>query len=103
LFFFGVLVDWYSKLQSVVRWNGVFSLSYTVVCGVRQGGVLSPFLFNMYVDQLISDLPSMNVGCYVSKEYFGCIMYADDLILLSPSILGLQHMLDVCCKFGAEC
>ena len=37
----------------------------------------------------------MNVECYVNKEYFGCIMYADDLILLSPSILDLQDMLDV--------
>jgi len=100
--FLRVLVDWYSILQSVVRLNDVFSLSYIVVCGVRQGVVLSPFLFNIYVDQLISDLSSMNVGCYVNKEYFGCIMYADDLILLSPSILGLQDMLDVCCEFGAD-
>jgi len=37
-----------------------------------------------------------------NKEYFGCIMYADDLILLSPSILGSQDILDGCCKFGAD-
>ena len=90
-----VLINWYGKLQSVVRWNGVFSSSFTVTCGVRchQGGVLSPFLFNIYVDQLIDDICSKNVGCYVSKGFFGCIMYADDLILLSPSVIGLQDML----------
>jgi len=47
-----VLVNWYGKLQSVVRWNCVFSSSFTVTCDVRQGGVLSPFLFNIY-DMLI--------------------------------------------------
>jgi len=42
--------------------------------------------------------PLKNVGI----KYFGCIMYADDLILLSPPVMGLQDMLDVCCKFGSD-
>jgi len=97
-----VLINWYGKLQSLVRWNGVFSSSFTVTCGARQGGVLSPFLFNIYVDQLIDDICSKNIGCYVNKGFFGCIMYADDLILLSPFVIGLQHMLNVCYKFGSD-
>jgi len=56
----------------------------------------------VYVDQLTDDICSKNVGCYINNKYFGCIMYADDLILLSPSGIGLQDMLNVCYKFGCD-
>jgi len=51
--FIGVLVNCYSKLWSSVRWNGTLSPLFKVNCGVRQGGILLPILFNLYVDELI--------------------------------------------------
>ena len=51
-----VLCDWYDKLYAMVRWNVVTSSMFSVKCGVRQGGVLSPWLFNIYVDDLIIEL-----------------------------------------------
>ena len=41
-------------------------------------------------------LRSTNAGCHIAEVFIGCIMYADDLILLSPCVAGLQNMLDVC-------
>ena len=67
---------------------------FKVLSGVRQGGILSLILFNMYVDDLIEALKANGDGCDVRKCYIGCIMYADDLLLLSPSVTGLQRMLD---------
>jgi len=98
--FIRVLHNWYSKLVSVVKWNGVFSYPFSVYCGVRQGGVLSPLLFNIYVDDLIHQLEASNYGCYVFGKFFGCIMYADDLLLLSASVTGLQQMLHICHSFA---
>ena len=69
-------------------------------CGVRQGGVVSPFLFNLYVDELIYELEASDAGCCVCGKFFGCI--ADDLLLLSASVSGLRYMLDICYKFGVE-
>jgi hypothetical protein len=72
------------------------------VSGVRQGGILSPILFNVYVDDMIVNLRCngdmcCHVGIVVSLVVR--VMYADDLLLLSPSILGLHKMLDICCQY----
>jgi len=45
--FINVLFDWYRRLISCVRWNGVFSLELRVTGGVLKGGILSPFMFNI--------------------------------------------------------
>ena len=45
-----VLIDWYGKLFCVVKWNGSFSSWFCVKSGVKQGGILSPFLFNICID-----------------------------------------------------
>jgi hypothetical protein len=100
--FINILACWYNKLYSCVRWNSLFSAFFKVSCGVRQGGILSPTLFNIYADDLIDDLSSSGSGCHVNKIFFGCIMYADDIILLSPSVIGLQCMLDICFEFGVK-
>jgi hypothetical protein len=97
------LACWYSKLHAVVRWNASFSEKFQVCCGVRQGGILSPLLFNVYVDDLIQELSTDGFGCHISQTFFGCIMHADDILLLSPSIHGLQCMLDRCNVYGRKC
>ena len=58
--------------------------------GVRQGGVLSAHLFNIYVDNILNRLESC--GCVMAGLRLGSFMYADDLILLSPSIFELHLM-----------
>jgi len=96
-----IVKNWYYKLSAVVRWNGVLSYKFRVRCGVRQGGVLSPFLFNIYVDDLICCMESSNLGCQINGMFLGCIMYADDILLMSTSVLTLQSMLDICHDYMA--
>jgi len=98
--FIKVISCWYSKLYSSVRWNSYIGAQFKVLSGVRQGGILSPILFNMYVDDLIEALKANGDGCHVRNCYIGCIMYADDLLLLSPSVTGLQRMLDICSAYS---
>jgi len=69
-----VLCNWYDKLYATVRWNGAISHVFPVKCGVRQSGVLSPWLFNLNVDDFILQLESSNTGCHVSGKFFGSIM-----------------------------
>ena len=69
--------------------------------GVRQGAVSSPILFCVYINDLIVQLRNLKVGCQLNCVYLGIWVYADDIILLSPSRSGLQLMTNVCEKFAS--
>jgi len=45
--------------------------------GIRQGGILSPLLFNIYIDSVIHALRVSDLGCHLVDVYVGCIAYAD--------------------------
>jgi len=86
-----VLVHWYSLSTAVVKWQSVCSYVFQLHSGVRQGGVLSPVLFGVYVNSLIYALISSGLGCHVAGVHVGCVMYADDLLLMSGSLHNLQY------------
>ena len=91
-----VKVHWYDKTFSRVRWGDCLSHSVCVRSGIRQGSILSLMLFNIYINSLIGALRSSVLGCHLGSEYIGCIAYADDIILLSASLINLQKVLDTC-------
>ena len=74
----------------MVKWENSYSYACSVKCGVWQGGMLSSVLFNVYFNVLVKSLERSKLGCHVYGEYFGCIVYADDVILLSASVINLQ-------------
>ena len=61
--FIEVLVNWFGKLHSFVRWNEKISSSFTITLGVRQRGILSPILFAICVDDLLANLENSKTGC----------------------------------------
>ena len=95
-----ILIYWYSNLTSIVRWNNALSDSFDVLSGVRQGGVLSPYLFSVYIDDLIIALRNLKIGCHIIDIFIACIVYADDICLLAPSRSALQLLLTTCENYG---
>ena len=95
-----VLCNWYSKLYYAVRWNSALSAQFAVFSGVRQGSCLSPAISNVFMNVFIKQLKQLGVGCYISSLFLGCILYADDILLLSPSVIGLQTILDKCSEIA---
>ena len=55
-----------------------------------------PILFCVYIDGIVQRLESSKFGCSLGGCYIGCILYADDLVLISSSICDLQKMIDLC-------
>lgn len=82
------LVYWLSNNWSCVKWSNSFSSNFKICLGVRQGSVLSPFLFAIYLDD-IADHRSNGRFSYI-------ILYADDILLLSSSLHELQNLLHIC-------
>lgn len=91
-----ILQNWFSKSFCTVKWNNTFSQSFQILAGVRQGGVLSPILFSVYVDSILIKL--QNRGCFLQGLNLGSLMYADDLVLLASSVSELQDMINICCN-----
>lgn len=94
--FIATLQEWYSKCSTSVKWGDFVSLPFNVTSGVRQGGILSPCLFAIYIDDLHHRLEKSGFGCCIGYVYCGCILYADDILLLASSVIAMQSMLDIC-------
>ena len=73
-----------------VSYNECFSSSWNVVRGVREGGVISAFLFNIYINDIFDCISQIDVGCKLGISRINVMAYADDMILLSPSVKSLQ-------------
>ena len=47
-------------------------------------------------------LSETKVGCALGKTMVNHLAYADDLVILSPSVKGLQKLLNICSEYGEE-
>jgi hypothetical protein len=92
----------YTKQECCIKWADAKSDKFFVHNGVKQGGVLSPFLFNIYLDVLLHSLEAEGFGCHIGNTYTGALAYADDIVLLSPTITSLKQQLLICEKFSAD-
>jgi len=83
-----ILECWLSRCYSCVKWYDAWSYPFIVNFGVRQGSVLSPFLFAIYVDDLTRS-PLLTRGMFI-------VLYADDILLIAPSVCMLDKLLKIC-------
>ena len=70
--------------------------------GVRQGGILSPRLFSVYIDDLSKALSKANIGCHLDSVCTNHLFYADDSVLLAPFPVALNQLLDICEKYSQD-
>ena len=85
-----------------IKWNDSLSNKCKISNGVKQGGCVSPSLFNIYLNNLILNLRNSSIGCKHGSEYMGVCRYADDLSLLCPSFTGIKEMLSICEKYARK-
>ena len=88
-----LLFNWYSKLSSCVMHSGLVSSEFSVLQGVRQGGVLSPWLFLIYNNDIPQVLSLSSDGLVIGPSSCDSVLVADDVALLSVRVNGLQRMI----------
>ena len=89
-----LLRNWYSKLTSRVIFDGAPSSEFPILQGVRQGGVLSPWLFMIFNNDLPQVLNECNESLWLNNLRCNPILVADDIAILSTRVKGLQIMLN---------
>lgn len=102
LYLIGILHCWFSTQQFCAKWGNVLSHSFGSSNGLRQGGILSPHLFNVYTDELNVRLNALPIGCTVNGFTINNLCYADDMVLISPSAEGLQRLINTCSLYAAQ-
>ena len=90
----------YTQQEIMVRWQETLSERHGISNGVKQGGVLSPWLFTVYMDELLQRLSMVDGGCRIGCMYAGALCYADDIVLLAPTSTALDRMLRVVENFA---
>ena len=75
---------------------------FSIKAGVRQGGILSPVFYCLYVDDLVEILSNLCVGCHLKEVFLSVLLYADDMALVSPSLKGLQILLTATEQYCAK-
>lgn len=102
--FFDILREMYKSLLSCIRVNNEFSDYFECPAGVRQGCVMSPTLFSMFINQLathINDAGVHGVQLLPNLMELFILLFADDVALLSTTPGGLQcqlNTLSTCCR-----
>jgi hypothetical protein len=96
------LIFVYQQQYAWVRWGNTQSEVFGIANSTRQGSVLSPALFTVYIQELLDRLQAAGVGCFMGNTYVGAVAWADDLLLTSPSRSAMQHMLDIASSYAGE-
>ena len=92
----------YTSQTLQVKWGNSVSRKFNCLNGVKQGGVLSPILFCIYMDELLNKLNNCGVGCFIGNRLVGALCYADDLTLICPSRRAKSLLLNICEDFAVE-
>ena len=95
-----LLATWYSSQSLVVKWSNFLSKPFNVTNGVRQGGILSPVFYNLYIDELSLKLTQLGVGCKFNNTILNHLFYADDTVLMASSPAALQNLISTCEQYG---
>ena len=86
--------DIYSDCKCRLNINGILSEEFVSLCGVRQGDVLSPTLFGIFINDIVEDLKHIDSGIVIDNEVINCLLYADDLALISDTEEHMQDLLN---------
>ncbi len=95
-----ILHQYYDESFAVVNVEGFRSSAFKIDEGVKQGGILSSFLFNFFLDDLLNRLLSMIIGALLGDVNASAIAYCDDILLLASNEGQMQRLINCCADYA---
>ena len=89
-----IIMSMYECVKTCIYVDGKTSSPIYSKLGVRQGECLSPFLFAIYVNDLESNLASVDTGIQILHVKLFVLFYADDAVIFANSSTELQGAID---------
>ena len=88
-----LLIMHYLRNQTArIIWNDAKGDYFNIEEGVRQGGILSPFLLKLYLNSVISAVSEMEIGCRLGFTRINILAYADDIVLIADTNENLDRL-----------
>ena len=85
-----VLKGIYNKVESTVLLGDYRTDFFDIVLGLRQGCILSPLLFNLFVNDLKDILDKLNKGIKLGNMNVSMLSFADDIVVMAESKKDLE-------------
>ena len=97
-----LLYNYYACSQIVVKVDGCISNPIRTTQGIKQGGVLSGYLFNYFMDDLINECLNLKLGARIGELNLSCVAYCDDVNLLSTVKSHMDKLLAACFDYAED-
>ena len=97
-----LLRSWYQSTTCTVLWDGEQSHPFSTRQGVKQGAVLSPLLYRLFVNDLLLELEHSGLSVRIGSVFCGAPMYADNHILIACSPEDLQSMINFVAQYATR-
>ena len=96
------IYNYYKTSKGRVKIDGELSNEFEITEGVKQGGILSLYLFNYFINDLLKEIEEQRLGANIGDHDIGLISYCDDLIIISPFVSHANKMIKLCENFASE-
>lgn len=93
--FISAVQSLYQNVEYSVRINGILTDWFPVSVGLKQGCTISPTLFNVYINSLVSQIKESRIGVDIDGDIIAILLYADDIVLIAESKEDLQRLLNI--------
>ena len=97
------LEELYRGVECEVRVGEVLSDPLEVTTGLRQGCVLSPLLFSLYINGMVEKLREAKVSARCGEEQVPALLFADNMVILAEGEEELRRGLGVLEERCIEC
>ena len=96
------LYKWYKSMECIVRWDGSSSQPFKVYRGTRQGRILSPSLFNVFMNDPLIELSSCTADVRLDRDLCNSFAYTDDINVFGLTVPDLQKLIDTCYNYSQK-